>query len=56
MVLNRVIRPPWEKFGDLHPLIAQAGVGSEKLLLLCLRPSLLLDVGVELVEPPLTTL
>ncbi len=53
IILNAVVRAAWELLCDVRPLIAQQLVQAEYLMLLLSVDRILLDVGVQVIVPPI---
>ncbi len=56
MVLDGILRSPFELPGNVTPPVATAAMRCDERLLLCVAPSCRLDRRVELIAPPLATL
>lgn len=56
MILDRVVCPSIEHFGDLRPLITHAPVVQEEQPLLFIAPLGLLDLRVQMIVPALPAL
>jgi len=55
VVLNSVVGAPRQQLGDVRPLVTILLLGFEDDAILLVAPGGLLDVWVEVVVPPLTT-
>ena len=55
-VLDVIVCPPWQEFGDLRPFIAVLPVSRDDLQVLLVGPLILLDIRVQMIMPSLTAL
>jgi hypothetical protein len=53
VILDAVVRATWELLGDVRPLVAEQLVQTEYLMLLLSVNRILLDVGVQMIMPPI---
>lgn len=56
VILDRVVSASLEVLGDLCPAVTESLMSEEQQPLLLITPLLLLDVGIQMIVPTLSTL